>query len=412
MLRKILWSRWWEVAAAAALMLLLWTGLAFGQQNCRATAISGTRSSSAFSVWKDGERVSMHSTYGGAEAQMAAELEADSTAAIAIMQYMRGVWRRPPKRLCGGPETELPPWPPTWGECLSCPKPDTVFKTDTLYKTDTVTVHDTVPDPATEAALVECRADLGVCSADLAAALRTIDSLLALPPPPPDTVYLPCDCDTVPPPPVGSIQLLVSDSPDRSSPRPILGEVLAGEVYIFAVVAGRMADSVVFQIDARRMKQEALIPYDLAGGSDEAANPYDTNQLTNDRHSFAAIAWSGVDQWGMVASVEVNNPPPPPPPPGDVAWGIGSRPAHPPDGVWVQSISQTATRVDWGIGAPEPDMGYEITWPGGRIEQPVQTWIDLPEAIGPYDVVCVAPGPIGGPYDQTLRSCHSYWPAP
>lgn len=102
--------------------------------------------------------------------------------------------------------------------------------------------------------------------------------------------------------------------------------------------------------------------------------------------------------------------PPPPPPSGDVAWGIGSRPSHPPDGVWVQGMTEISTRVDWGIGPPESDMGYEVTWPGGRMEVAVQTWIDLPEAIAPTDTVCVAPGPIGGPYDQGLGSCHSYWP--
>ena len=210
-------------------------------------------------------------------------METDSLAQVVVMEYLWGIWQDNQKRDCA-PRSERPPWPISLsGECPSCPPAETMFVTDTI------------PDPVTEAAL--------------AAALATIDSLLAIPPPDPCEV-----CDTIPEPPPpaeeeGTIELLVSASPDRSAPQPVLGSLLNGNIYVFAVVGGRAADSVVFQIDAQIEHTELTTPYDLAGGSVSAASPYSTfEELPNGTHSFTAIARNGIDQWGVTANAIVSNP--------------------------------------------------------------------------------------------------------
>ena len=97
----------------SVLLLFLSAGNLLAQGNCRATPISGTGSASSYSVWKDGAIVSSHTTFTGAEQSMAAQMEADSTAAVAILQYLKGVWRRPNGNECG-PDTADPPWPPVF----------------------------------------------------------------------------------------------------------------------------------------------------------------------------------------------------------------------------------------------------------------------------------------------------------
>ena len=289
------------------------------------------------------------------------------------------------------------------------------------------------PDPATELALAECQEAFGVCSADLGDALRRIDSLVALPPPPPDTVEVPgdtlfvtdtltvpCDCDTVPPPPPledRAVQLMISNLPDRSGAAPLDGSTLLGEVYVFAEMDPVGVDSVIFSLDGARHNKQQVSPYDFA-------LPWNTADEVDGRHSIAAVAFgspAGLD----AASFTIDNvveppppppdttPPPPPPPPPDTggvaAWPLGTWP-HVGAGIKVYP-GTLGTRVDWSVSyhpdtSPTP-TGFEVLWNGGQAETNMG-WLDITMATTYADSVCVSPGAVGGPYDRSEQVCSSY----
>jgi Lysyl oxidase/Bacterial Ig domain len=92
--------------------------------------------------------------------------------------------------------------------------------------------------------------------------------------------------------------LLVSSSPSRSSPAPLDGKTVSGDVYVF-VPANSGITSVKFYLDDPQrqgtpIRTESYAPFDFAGtASGGGANPYSTSRSSNGSHSItAAIARS------------------------------------------------------------------------------------------------------------------------
>jgi hypothetical protein len=306
---------------------------------------------------------------------------------------------------------------------------------------ETVPVYDTVPDPATEAALAECQNALGICQADLAAALRALDSLSSLPPvppdtvevpgptpppdtvivevpSPPDTVIVPCECDTIPVPP-------------DTLPPPI--DSLSSVV---ATVQEIRPDSFDLDVswDSDGLHTVRLCCRDGGGGT--PGSPYPPDQTVDG--SLAHFTMGNLPLPGANASACVlqqatgiercdtfpvpgldsvppippDTTPPIPPdtiPPGDAAWPLGTNP-YAGSGILVY-VGVGVTRVDWSV-AYHPDTsptptGFEVLYPGGSLETDMG-WVDLPVMLSLGDEVCVAPGSVGGPYDRSQEVCGSY----
>jgi large repetitive protein len=94
-------------------------------------------------------------------------------------------------------------------------------------------------------------------------------------------------------------QLLVSLSPDRSSPVALEGQSVAGSIYVFTSPDSG-ASRVRFYVDDPTMAgtprvTEKLAPFDLGGtASDDTAKPFDTKRLSEGSHTLtAAIELAG-----------------------------------------------------------------------------------------------------------------------
>ncbi len=106
----------------------------------------------------------------------------------------------------------------------------------------------------------------------------------------------------------GGYALLLSHSPDRSSPVALDGQSLSGEVYVFTSPSSGVRQ-VRFYIDGSLAKTENIAPYDLGGtNSDDSAAPFDTTVLADGSHSLSAqIDLSGGGTETLDASVSVAN---------------------------------------------------------------------------------------------------------
>ncbi len=99
--------------------------------------------------------------------------------------------------------------------------------------------------------------------------------------------------DPPPPPPPSDYGLVVSTSPDRSSPVPLTGESVADDIYVFTS-PDTGTKQVRFWLDDPDMsgspdKVEKSGPWDFAGSASNGdANPYDTTQLDDGTHSITA----------------------------------------------------------------------------------------------------------------------------
>jgi hypothetical protein len=96
-----------------------------------------------------------------------------------------------------------------------------------------------------------------------------------------------------PPPPPSDHTLVVSTSPDRSSPVPLAGQSVADDIYVFTNPATGTSQ-VRFWLDDPGMtgspdKVEKGGPWDFAGSaSNGSANPYDTTRIPDGTHSITA----------------------------------------------------------------------------------------------------------------------------
>ncbi|MEX2377994.1 MAG: hypothetical protein WD848_08210, partial [Dehalococcoidia bacterium] len=93
----------------------------------------------------------------------------------------------------------------------------------------------------------------------------------------------------------GGYHLLVSDSPDRSSPQELEGATVSGDMYVFVIPeSGVRSPGVTFWINDPDMATDAEIvegraPFDLAGTApDGSALPFDMSALGDGSHSITA----------------------------------------------------------------------------------------------------------------------------
>ncbi|HEY7704950.1 MAG TPA: hypothetical protein VID03_09010 [Acidimicrobiia bacterium] len=87
--------------------------------------------------------------------------------------------------------------------------------------------------------------------------------------------------------------LMVSSSPNRSSPSNLAGKVVLGKMYVFAFTDTAKVTSVDFWVDdpnraKPRVRRDTAAPYDLKGGTGSAAIPYDTVILAEGVHTVTA----------------------------------------------------------------------------------------------------------------------------
>ncbi|MDY7101872.1 MAG: S8 family serine peptidase [Actinomycetota bacterium] len=84
--------------------------------------------------------------------------------------------------------------------------------------------------------------------------------------------------------------LAVSDHPDRSEPRPLSGQTLSGETYVFVrpeAVSGNIA-MVRFFVDGMLVQVEKQAGYDLGGGMPDRAYPIDLARFGPGEHTVMA----------------------------------------------------------------------------------------------------------------------------
>jgi hypothetical protein len=86
--------------------------------------------------------------------------------------------------------------------------------------------------------------------------------------------------------------LVVSASPDRSSPTPLSGATLAGQRYIYLGAANDAIAGlrrVTFILDGRAISTDTTAPYDAFGTRRGLAVALDTRRLRNGNHRMVAI---------------------------------------------------------------------------------------------------------------------------
>ena len=86
----------------------------------------------------------------------------------------------------------------------------------------------------------------------------------------------------------GDDDLLVSRSPDRSSPVPLEGESVTGDIFVSASPEAGV-NKVSFYIDGVFHQREFDAPYDLSGTNRDVAYPFDTNELSDGLHQISAL---------------------------------------------------------------------------------------------------------------------------
>jgi hypothetical protein len=90
-----------------------------------------------------------------------------------------------------------------------------------------------------------------------------------------------------------SYDILVSKSASRTSPSPLAGQTVSGNIYVFTSPITSNITRVRFWLDDPTMASspqhvEASSPYDFTGGTATAANPFSTSTLVNGTHTITA----------------------------------------------------------------------------------------------------------------------------
>ena len=90
--------------------------------------------------------------------------------------------------------------------------------------------------------------------------------------------------------PSGNHGLGVSDAADRRDPRPLAGETLSGDSYVFVtpVWPSVTPDVVRFSVDGRLVQVERQVGFDLGGGTALFSYPFDTFRLGDGPHVLEA----------------------------------------------------------------------------------------------------------------------------
>ena len=113
-------------------------------------------------------------------------------------------------------------------------------------------------------------------------------------------------------------QLLLSTFPNRSSPTPLQGETVQGNIYAFTA-PDTGVDRVLFYLDnptatGTPFRTENNPPYDFAGGSSTLASPFDTTSIADGPHTITALLeLDNEPDQQIIASFTVSNNGPPPP---------------------------------------------------------------------------------------------------
>jgi len=166
--------------------------------------------------------------------------------------------------------------------------------------------------------------------------------------------------------------LVVSDSSDRSDPRPLEGETIDGLVYAFALPAAP-ARSVRFWLDDTGMtghpiQREKEAPYDFAGGNVSTAKPFDTDSVPDGTHTITTV----------------------------IAYEDGTS-----DAFYTTFTVGSATEdvpPGWAYVSASPDRSSPAALSGGTLSGPVYVFVAPPRS----DVACVRfwlddTGMTGGP---------------
>lgn len=111
---------------------------------------------------------------------------------------------------------------------------------------------------------------------------------------------------------LGAAELLVSTSPDRSTPVPVASQPVQGVVYVFVADADDL-DQVRFYLDGKLVKTEDNVPWDLAGTApDKQALPFDTRDLLDGTYALRAqLNKGGTTLQNLEVGLQVANQPPP-----------------------------------------------------------------------------------------------------
>jgi len=207
-----------------------------------------------------------------------------------------------------------------------------------------------------------------------------------------------------PPPPPSDVDLLLSGSPDRSSPAPLEGSALVGPAYIFTGPDTGVSQVSFFLDDptmsgsARKIENGA--PFDFAGSaSNGLANPFDTTTVADGFHSItASVKFTDGRTSVVTRSFTVANegePPPPPPPPGDLDVFLSGSPDR----------SSPAPLEGSALVGP----AYIFTGPDTGVSQ-VSFYLDDPtmsrsprkiEKGAPFDFAGSASNGLANPFDTT-----------
>lgn len=132
------------------------------------------------------------------------------------------------------------------------------------------------------------------------------------------------------PPPQPTYSLLVSGSPDRSSPVKLAGTTQSGDIYVFTSPDTNVTQVDFFVDDPTMAKApyhtETYAPMDLAGGSATAANPYSTYGLAAGSHTITAkLTLSGGSTVTVSSTFSVDNSSTAPQPPQSVMASAGDQ---------------------------------------------------------------------------------------
>jgi hypothetical protein len=110
----------------------------------------------------------------------------------------------------------------------------------------------------------------------------------------------------------GTYSLLVSSSPDRSSPAPLSDKTVSGNIYVFANPDTGVR-KVRFYLDDPNMtgtprRLESSAPYDFVGGTVSKASPFDTTTVSDGSHTITAAVVMTSGSTGVVnATFTVSN---------------------------------------------------------------------------------------------------------
>lgn len=182
---------------------------------------------------------------------------------------------------------------------------------------------------------------------------------------PPTTTTVPTTTTTAPPttsttapgqPALDDFSLAVSESPNRSAPRPLAGATLSGLAHVFLtpVYPRSAVDQVRFSVDGRLVQVERNAGYDLGGGQGNRGYGFDTWRVGDGPHELEAVVVLEDGSRHVVrAPFSVDNGGRPAPPrPFTLAW---SAPGGAPQALDGATVAGTATLSLLGAAASPVD---------------------------------------------------------